>query len=195
MNKTPFQKATFSSQSSEHVSRNSNVSNEMNDVAVHLNQLSCNSIKTSVPKVRSGGASWGEGFNLVGKGPKEVTKEKAPSGGWTAEAERTGKGGWEREKDACERRKVKAGWRGGKGQKKKCSLIDGFDEDMSADFVPYKRKSFTKTYKSNPAPSVYTQPDQKLRGTKHNQTTEFITRWLTRRHIYPMNQHSCYYVE
>lgn len=156
------------------MSSNSNISSEMNDVAVFMNQLSCDSIEKSALKGRGGRTAWEEGFNLVGKSTKGVMKEKGPRGAWAAETVKQGKGGWEREKDAWGRGKGKAGWRGGKGQKKKCSLLDGFDDDMSTDFVPYKRKTFTKTYnKRNRAASVYTQPDQKLRGTKHNLILSF----------------------
>lgn len=58
--------------------------------------------------------------------------------------------------------------KGGKVLKKKISPFDGFhDDDNSPDFVPFKKK-YTKIYnKVNETTSNYTQPDQKLRGTKH----------------------------
>uniref|UniRef100_A0A8C4EJN1 DNA (cytosine-5-)-methyltransferase n=1 Tax=Dicentrarchus labrax TaxID=13489 RepID=A0A8C4EJN1_DICLA len=49
--------------------------------------------------------------------------------------------------------------------KKKSGLIDGFDNDTSPDFVPNKKRTYTKTYnKINEPTAMYTQPDQKLRG-------------------------------
>lgn len=53
--------------------------------------------------------------------------------------------------------------RGGKVHQKKTNLLDGFDSDVSPDFVPCKRRSYNKNY-NNQSSSVYTQPDQKLRG-------------------------------
>ncbi|XP_070766006.1 uncharacterized protein [Enoplosus armatus] len=141
---------------------------ELKDVAVSLNKLSCNS--TEKPPRRDGGGktAWEEGFDLAGKGTQGVMKEKGSRGGWAAETGKQGKGGWEGEKDdwgeGWGRGKGKGGWKGGKAQKKKSSLIDGFDNDMSPDFVPYKKRTSNKAYnKVNQATSVYTQPDQKLR--------------------------------
>uniref|UniRef100_A0A8C9YXQ8 DNA (cytosine-5-)-methyltransferase n=1 Tax=Sander lucioperca TaxID=283035 RepID=A0A8C9YXQ8_SANLU len=49
--------------------------------------------------------------------------------------------------------------------KKKNCLSDGFDDDVSPDFVPQKRRTYTKSYnKVQQTTSDYTQPDQKLRG-------------------------------
>lgn len=176
-----LQKASSSPQSSTPMSSNSNISTEFNDIAVSLNKLTCNSIEKSSPNDRGQRAVWEEGFDLAGKGAK-VMKEKGPKGGWAAETGKQGKGVWEREKDdwgrgwekvkgGWGRGKGKIGWRGGKGHKKKCSLLDGFDDDMSPDCLPYKKRTFTKTYSKQPGnqvPSMYTQPDQKLRGTKQN---------------------------
>ncbi|XP_026222633.1 uncharacterized protein LOC113166723 isoform X2 [Anabas testudineus] len=150
--KTKLKKTTHSSQSSTPV--NSNISTDMNYVAVSLDKL-CDSIEKSTLKDRGERTAWGVGFDLVGKGTKGVMK--GPRGGWAADTGRQGKEGWERGKG-------KGGWKGGKGQKKKCSLLDGFNNDMSLDFVQYKRRTLTKTCnKDNQTPSVYTQPDQELR--------------------------------
>uniref|UniRef100_A0AAQ4S0E1 DNA (cytosine-5-)-methyltransferase n=1 Tax=Gasterosteus aculeatus aculeatus TaxID=481459 RepID=A0AAQ4S0E1_GASAC len=47
----------------------------------------------------------------------------------------------------------------------KSSPFDGFDDDMSPDFLPYKKKTINKPYnKVNQTTSAYTQPDQELRG-------------------------------
>lgn len=96
-----------------------------------------------------------------------------------------GMGEWEEEKVELVRQWVnmRSGWerkrsRGSlnKGKSIKKNWIYGFNDDMSPDYVPYKKKSYTKVYnKVNDATSVYTQPDQKLRGTTHNcNLTAFI---------------------
>uniref|UniRef100_A0A8C3G0D2 DNA (cytosine-5-)-methyltransferase n=1 Tax=Cyclopterus lumpus TaxID=8103 RepID=A0A8C3G0D2_CYCLU len=45
------------------------------------------------------------------------------------------------------------------------NLFDGSDEDKSPDFLPNKKRAYTKSYKKvNQASSDYIQPDQKRRG-------------------------------
>ncbi|XP_040008597.1 uncharacterized protein LOC120803781 isoform X2 [Xiphias gladius] len=176
VNKKLFPKATSSPRSfnsSAPVSSKSNISAEMKEVAVSLNKLSCDPTEKSSLKSGGGKPEWEEGFDFVGKGSKGITKEKDNRGGWAAEKQ--GKGGWEGERDDWEggwekvkggwgRGKGKGGWKGGRSQRKKSSLLDGFDDDMSPDFVPYKKRTFTKAYnKGNQVTSVYIQPDQKLR--------------------------------
>ncbi|XP_074498757.1 uncharacterized protein LOC141772022 isoform X2 [Sebastes fasciatus] len=92
---------------------------------------------------------------------KGVVKETESRGGWAAE-----KGGWEGEREDSGGRweKGRGKGKGGKVQKKKSILFDGFDDDASPDFVLYKKRSYTKTYnKVNQANNSYKQPDQKLR--------------------------------
>ncbi|KAF3697374.1 DNA (cytosine-5)-methyltransferase 3B [Channa argus] len=169
-----FEKATSSPHSSMPMSSKSNFSSEINEVAETLNKLSCDSMQKTFLKSKVGGSTWKEGFDLERKGTKEFLKEKAYRGVWNTETGKQGKGEWERERDDWESEweKMKGGWGKGKvtgvwksskGQKKKCSLLDGFDDDISPDFVPYKKRTFTKTFKSSQVPSVYTQPDQKIR--------------------------------
>ncbi|XP_037336636.2 uncharacterized protein LOC119223424 isoform X2 [Pungitius pungitius] len=83
----------------------------------------------------------------------EKSTKRVPAGG---EGERDDCGGqWE---------KGKGKGKGGKTQKKKSSPFDGFDDDMSPDFLPYKKRTINKSHnKVNQATSVYTQPDQELR--------------------------------
>ncbi len=125
--------------------------------------------------------AWEQGFDLMRKDTKGAKKVKGSKGGWAAETGKQGKDGWERERDDWEggwekgkagwgRGKGRGGWKGGKVQKKKNSPLDGFDDDISPDFVPCKRRSYTKAdNKIIQERSVYTQPDQKLRGTKQNE--------------------------
>ncbi|KAK2851964.1 hypothetical protein Q5P01_008240 [Channa striata] len=160
-----FEKATSSPPSSMPASSKSNINNEMKEVAVSLTKLSCRSMeKTSL---KSEGSASDEGFDTVRVGTEENPKEKGSRGVWDAEVEKQARGGRERDKDnwegGWEKGKVKGVSKSEKGQKKKCSLLDGFDDDMSPDFVPYKKKTFTKTYKNSQTLSVYTQPDQRLR--------------------------------
>lgn len=157
-------------------SKSSMARSELKDVAVSMTKLSCSSTENSSHKAGGGKAAWEEGVDFSGKHSKGVTK--GSRGGWAAETGKQGKGGWEEEKDywgggggwekgkaGWGRGRGKGGWKGGKVQKKKSSLIDGFDSDMSPDFVPYKKRSYSRTYNKVTQPtSVYTQPDQKLRG-------------------------------
>ena len=113
----------------------------------------------------------------MGKGTDGVTKEKEPGGG--SAAEKQGRQGWEGEEDGrggrgervkggWGRGKGKGGWGGGRGQRKKSSELDRFNDDMSPDFVPYKKRGSAKTCnKGNQVTGVYKQPDQKHRGTEH----------------------------
>lgn len=178
-NRPIVKKKLFSPNSSSPLSSKGNISSEMNEVAVSLNKLSCGSKEKDSLKGKGGRSAQEEGFDLAGKGAKSLTKEKAPRGGWSAGTgkQRTGgseeesdnwEGGWEKVKGGWGKQKTKGGWKDGRGQKKKYSLLDGFDDDMSPDFVPSKKRTVTKIYKVSQSASVYTQPDQKLRGTKQN---------------------------
>lgn len=64
----------------------------------------------------------------------------------------------------------RGGWNRGKVQKKMIDLMGGLGADMSPDFVPYKKRTFTTkiNHKVAQQSSVYTQPDQKLRGTERH---------------------------
>ncbi|KAM7405335.1 hypothetical protein PAMP_012604 [Pampus punctatissimus] len=150
-----FQKVASSSCSS---TSSTSVGTELKEMAFSLNKLSCDSIEKSSHKGGGGKMAW------------EEQERKGPRGGWAAETEKRGKGGWEAEKDdwggggGWGKGKGKGGWKGGKSLKKKSSLFDGFNDDMSPDFVPHKKRGYTKTYnKVNQPTSIYTQPDQKVR--------------------------------
>uniref|UniRef100_A0A8C6SSS1 DNA (cytosine-5-)-methyltransferase n=1 Tax=Neogobius melanostomus TaxID=47308 RepID=A0A8C6SSS1_9GOBI len=64
------------------------------------------------------------------------------------------------------KKKSKTAWKG-KGPKRKTTLLQDFfeDNDMSPDFVPHKKRPYTKVDHSNKGRtgSVYKQPDQKQR--------------------------------
>ncbi|XP_029012266.1 uncharacterized protein LOC114858816 [Betta splendens] len=153
-----YDKATSSPQASS--SLNSNITSVMSDMAYSLNKLSCNSTEKFCSRDRGERSAWEETYDLAGKG----IKEKRARGGWAAKTGKQCKGGCEREKDDWKQGKTKVGWRGHKGPRRKSSLMDGLDDDMSPDFVPHKRSTFTKPYcKANDRPSSYVQPDQKLR--------------------------------
>ncbi|XP_041655746.1 uncharacterized protein LOC121517786 isoform X2 [Cheilinus undulatus] len=122
------------------------------DTSDHSTNSSPMSSRNSItePKDRSdsfykcgGSKTAEEDFDFPGQGSKGVMKEKKSKGGLLA---------------------GRSGWRGGKVQQKKNSPFHGFDNDMSPDFVPYKKRTLIKTYyKDQKTTSVYTQPDQKLR--------------------------------
>ncbi|TDH10077.1 hypothetical protein EPR50_G00071120 [Perca flavescens] len=129
---------------------------ELREVSVSLNRLSSQ---------RGGGGKTWEAWEEECDSPKGDTKEKGSRVGLAAE-----KGGWEGERDDWGRgwEKVKGVGKGkgkvGRLQKKKNCPSDGFDDDMSPDFVPQKRRPYTKSYnKVQQTTSDYTQPDQKLR--------------------------------
>ncbi|KAM4563623.1 DNA (cytosine-5)-methyltransferase 3B-like, partial [Odontesthes bonariensis] len=137
-----FRKAGFLPDSSSSFSQKGNMGIKMNEVAVSLNKLSCSSLHESPQS----SVVAKEGFGFVEKGP-EALKVKGAQAGWTVEIKRKGKGGW------------------GKKRDKISSLFYGFDDDTSPDFVPNKKRNYSKVYnKVNQSTRVYTQPDQKLRG-------------------------------
>lgn len=72
------------------------------------------------------------------------------------------------------KKKSKTGWKGGKGSRKKSPLLEDLDDnDSSPDFVPYKKRAYTKSdqqNKNNTQTREYAQPDQKVRGTKLYET-------------------------
>ncbi len=143
------------------------IGTELKDVAVSFNKLSCDSTEKSSHRRGGGKTASEEGVDFAGKATKGVVKEKGSSGGWAGEMGKQGKGGWDGEKDGWGRGKGRGGWKGGKVQKKKTNLLDGFNDDTSPDFVPHKKRTYTKSYnKVTQASSVYTQPDQKVRGTR-----------------------------
>lgn len=64
------------------------------------------------------------------------------------------------------RGRPKRGWKGGRVQKKRSVLTEELDDDVSPDYVPNKRRPDSRILRKTTQPSsVYTQPDQKVRGT------------------------------
>ncbi|RVE71163.1 hypothetical protein OJAV_G00071370 [Oryzias javanicus] len=137
---------------------------KISEMTNSLNKLSCQQTPNSS---HSKDAAHQELGRAVKRSPA-VTKEKKNQKRWSkVEA---GRGAWEEEKEEWPK-----GWeprRGGwgkkrataKANKKISSLLDGFDDDMSPDFRPQRKRSYVKAYsKVNQVTSVYQQPDQKLR--------------------------------
>ncbi|XP_029361483.1 uncharacterized protein LOC115045764 [Echeneis naucrates] len=146
-------------------SRKSSVSYKLKEVSVSLKNLLCNPkdtylLKGELRKTQE------DRFSFVAKGPKGGMERTGPGGG---AAEKDRKRGADKGDLEGGRSEVKGGWgrergKGGKGQKKKSSPLDGFDDDMSPDFVPHKKRYDTKIHnKGDESANVYTQPDQKLR--------------------------------
>ncbi|KAM4736751.1 uncharacterized protein FYW61_004416 [Anableps anableps] len=129
---------------------------QMKNVAVLLDKLTC------VPRGPSSSSktSGENGLGSAGKTPKPPTPYTRKQEKETSQME---KDKWDTEWD-----KVKSRWRRqkvrGKNLKKSYSWFSGEDDDMSPDFKPQRKRSYTKVYNKVNVPSaVYTQPDQKLR--------------------------------
>lgn len=148
---------------------------KLKDVTISLNKLSSSFAEKFSHRAGAG---------KTGKDPEGVAKEKgfkvgwaARKGGWEGEMDDWGAGGgWEKGKTGWGRGRAKGGWKGGKVQKKKSSLMDGFDDDISPDFVPNKKRTIAKICnKVTQSTNVYTQPDQKLRGTDCSLQTPYLS--------------------
>ncbi|XP_014907164.1 uncharacterized protein LOC106959240 [Poecilia latipinna] len=138
---------------------------EMKRVAVLLNRLSCaprDPPSSSKTNGETGSGSAGKRSKpptpysgKQGKERSQMEKDK-----WDAE--------WDQVKSKWQRQKVR-----GRSLKKSYSWLSGEDNDMSPDFIPQRKRSYTKytkTYnKVNVTSGVYTQPDQKLREKTINQ--------------------------
>lgn len=63
---------------------------------------------------------------------------------------------------------VRGSWNKRKVQRTSHLLMDELDEDTSPDFLPHGKKRHTGrvSHKVAQQPTVYTQPNQKLRGTR-----------------------------
>lgn len=169
MKKKLFRKA---SDPSSLVKSNANICSEMKDVVVSLDRLSCKSIhvsshhqtlmedrndcvkQTSKSLIEEG---YHERFNQ-GKGEREGRK---------VELVRE----WVNMKSGWGRKRGKESFKGGKSMKKTYSWMHGSDDDMSPNFEPSKKRSYTKVYNKVNNASEYVQPDQKLRGKTHSPIT------------------------
>lgn len=162
-------------------SRKSSINNNVKEMTVSLNQLSC----SPVHKSSHSNMTEEQGFEIVKKSSKGLMTQEA-SQGRTAETGRRGEGGWgrrrhgwdqnlEKVKGGWGRNRTQGGWKGRRNRKKTFSLFNGFDSDMSPDFVPNKKRSYTKVYnKANQSTGLYTQPDQKLRGKQQSSVLSSI---------------------
>lgn len=136
----------------------------LTDVAACISQLERASLGAG-----GGDAELGPGRTSNGA----VKLERSP-GGWAEEKPRTpgldgdtdDRGGWEKGTPSWKKVRQKRGWKGGKVQKKRSSLVEDCIDDVSPDYVPNKRRSDNKLVRKATQPSsVYTQPDQRVRGT------------------------------
>lgn len=85
-------------------------------------------------------------------------------------------GGWEKGAPAWKKGRHKRGWRGDKVQKKRSLLAHELDDDASPDYVPNKRRSDNRILRKATQPSsIYTQPDQRVRGTGPSQRSLHLT--------------------
>lgn len=125
---------------------------------------------------RAGGgdAELGTGLTGPGRNSSGAAELKGPPGGWAEEKTRTpdldgdtdDRGGWEKGTHSWKKVKQKRGWKGGKTQKKRSGLMDDCDDYASPDYLPSKKRSDNKYVKKTTQPSsVYTQPDQRVRGS------------------------------
>lgn len=92
---------------------------------------------------------------------------KSSSSGWAEDKTGTpGLDGDTDERGTWKKGGHKRGWKGAKMQKKRSVLPDELDEDVSPDYVPSKRRSDSRILRKATGPStVYTQPDQNVRGS------------------------------
>lgn len=132
--------------------------------------------------IRAGGgnAELGAAFTGTRRTSNGAVKLRGSPGGSAEERTRTldwdedtdDRGGWEKATHSWKKVKQKRGWKGRKTQKKKSSLMDDCHDDASPDYVPNKRRSDNRLVKKTSQPSsVYTQPDQRVRGSAHSQQT------------------------
>ncbi|XP_068588994.1 uncharacterized protein [Cebidichthys violaceus] len=136
---------------------------EPKEQSTSVSKLSINSTEKLSHWGGHGKSALEEGFDSAKKSTKGVMKEKEE---WASEMQKQAKRGWEGDREywGTQWEKGKGKSKGGKAQKKKISPFDGFDDDMSPDFLPNKKRTITKSYnKVNQATSSYTQPDQKVR--------------------------------
>ncbi|XP_036067962.1 DNA (cytosine-5)-methyltransferase 3B isoform X2 [Oryzias melastigma] len=132
---------------------------KINEMTQSLNKLSCQLTPNSS---HSKDPAHGE-LDLGVKPSPSVTREKKNQKGWSKvaarEEEKEWPKGFEPRKGGWGKKRATA-----KASKKTSSLLDGFDDDMSPDFIPQRKRSYVKAYnKVNQVTNVYQQPDQKLR--------------------------------
>lgn len=129
--------------------------------AASINQLCAFIEKSSLTPT---GAKPQPDAGVTGNGAAKV---KRSSGGWAEDKGRTS--GWDGDTDERAgggKGRHKRGWKGEKVQKKRSALADEASEDASPDYVPNKRRSDNRVLRKATQPSgVYTQPDQRVRGT------------------------------
>ncbi|MEQ2298178.1 hypothetical protein AMECASPLE_002504 [Ameca splendens] len=156
-----FAKTNQTSTPSDPTKNKSENSIQMKHVSVSLNKLSCSPRDASSSSKTNGN----NGLDSLEKSSKPLNPEmeKEGKGGSQMENDKL-KEEWEKMNSRWQRKKGKGSFRGGKSLKKRYNWFYGLDDDMSPDFVPQKKRNYTRTYKGvNQPSSEYTQPDQKLR--------------------------------
>lgn len=146
--------------------------------AASINQL-CAFIEKSSLRPTRGKPQPDAGF--TGNGAAKVKRfssgwaeDKARTSGWDGDMDE--RGGWEKGAPAWKKGRHKRGWKGEKVQKKRAVLADELDDDASPDYVPNKRRSDNRVLRKTTQPSgVYTQPDQRVRGTGPSQRSLHLT--------------------
>lgn len=113
------------------------------------------------------------GFTGTGKNGNGAAELERSPAGWGEEKTSTpdvdgntdDRGGWGKGTPQWKKVRQKRGWKGGKMQKKRSSLVDDCDEALP-DHVPNKKRPDSKLVRKVTQPSsVYVQPDQRVRGT------------------------------
>lgn len=132
-----------------------------------INNL-CGSMEKSSLSPGGGAPELDPGQSGTRRTAEGATKGKRSLGGWAEDGDTEDRGGWEKGTPAWKKAKHKRGWRGGRGQKKRSSVVEDDDDDASPDYVPNKRRPDSRMLRKETQPrGVYTQPDQKARGTGH----------------------------
>lgn len=136
-------------------------------------------LATSSLRAGGGKTELDAGFTGTGRNSNGAERLKRSPGGWAEEKARTPdldgdtdeRGGWDKGTPSWKKVRQKRGWKGGKTQKRS-SLIADYNADASPDYMPNKKRSDSKLVRKAAQPSsLYTQPDQRVRGTGHSQQT------------------------
>lgn len=125
-------------------------------------------------------AGGGNAALVSGKNGNGAPKPKRSPDGWEEEKASTpnldgdtdDREGWEKRTPAWKKVRKKRGWKGRKVQRKRSSLIDDYDDGASPEYMPSKKRFDSKPVRRVTQPSnVYTQPDQRVRGSGRSQQT------------------------
>lgn len=136
--------------------------------------------ETSSLRAGWGNPELGAGFTGPGRIGNGAERLKRSPGWWAEDKARMPdldgdtdeREGWEKGTSLWKKVRQKRGWKAGKTQKKRSSLLDDYDANASPGYVPNKKRSDSKLGRKAAQPSsLYTQPDQRVRGIGHSQQT------------------------